>query len=387
MRYWVCLALASVPCSIEAAEPFPLHNGDRVVLVGNTLIEREQQYGYWETALTVRFADCNITFRNLGWSGDTVWGEARAGFDTAKEGFERLVKQTLALKPTVIILGYGSNESFAGEAGLARFEKQLNKLLDALAESRARFVILAPLMFEEKTWRAGHYAERKRDLKLYTEAIRRIARERKAHFADEIGERFPSPACLTNNGMHLTAFGYSRTETNLVSELGLLWSWRLKTIELAGNTSSKVQDRFLPDSPVPPEPGVGDVQGDSFVRARDLKPGRHTLYIDGRPVQTEDAEAWMKKDGLGVQVLKGPSLDQVEQLRRAIVEKNRLYFYRWRPQNETYLFGFRKHEQGQNAREMPLFDPLVAEKEAEIARLRVPVEHVYELKPAEEGKR
>ena len=56
-----------------------------------------------------------------------------------------------------------------------------------------------------------------------------------------------------------------------------------------------------------------------------------------------------------------------------------LYFYRWRPQNETYLFGFRKHEQGNNAREIPQFDPLVEAKEKEIARLRRPVKHTYEL--------
>ena len=69
----------------------------------------------------------------------------------------------------------------------------------------------------------------------------------------------------------------------------------------------------------------------------------------------------------------------MEALRRAIIAKNRLYFYRWRPQNETYLFGFRKHEQGNNAREIPEFDPLVAEQERLIALLRVPVMHVYEL--------
>jgi hypothetical protein len=48
----------------------------------------------------------------------------------------------------------------------------------------------------------------------------------------------------------------------------------------------------------------------------------------------------------------------------------------------TYLFGFRKHEQGQNAREIPQFDPLVAKQEAEIARLRRPVAHTYELNEA-----
>jgi hypothetical protein len=45
-------------------------------------------------------------------------------------------------------------------------------------------------------------------------------------------------------------------------------------------------------------------------------------------------------------------------------------FNRYRPQNETYLFGFRKHEQGQNAREVPLFDNLVLEAEKRIAELR-----------------
>src|SRR5580693_1391931 len=45
-----------------------LRDHDRVVLIGNTLIERDQRYGYLETALTERFSDRNITFRNLGWS-------------------------------------------------------------------------------------------------------------------------------------------------------------------------------------------------------------------------------------------------------------------------------------------------------------------------------
>ena len=56
-------------------------------------------------------------------------------------------------------------------------------------------------------------------------------------------------------------------------------------------------------------------------------------------------------------------------LRSAILAKNELYFHRWRPANNTYLFLFRKHEQGQNAKEIPLFDPLVAEREQEIAKL------------------
>ena len=62
--------------------------------------------------------------------------------------------------------------------------------------------------------------------------------------------------------------------------------------------------------------------------------------------------------------------DKLEPLRRAVVEKNQLFFYRWRPHNETYLFGFRKHEQGKNAKEVAEFDPLVSKAEEDIARIR-----------------
>ena len=49
--------------------------------------------------------------------------------------------------------------------------------------------------------------------------------------------------------------------------------------------------------------------------------------------------------------------------------KNKLFFNRWRPQNETYLHGFRKHEQGNNAKEIPQFDPLIANKDKNIQKI------------------
>ena len=62
-------------------------------------------------------------------------------------------------------------------------------------------------------------------------------------------------------------------------------------------------------------------------------------------------------------------IERIKAIREAIVAKNRLFFHRWRPQNETYLFGFRKHEQGKNAAEIAEFDPLVAEAEKTIQEL------------------
>ncbi|MGI9474638.1 MAG: SGNH/GDSL hydrolase family protein [Rubripirellula sp.] len=54
-----------------------------------------------------------------------------------------------------------------------------------------------------------------------------------------------------------------------------------------------------------------------------------------------------------------PCEESHESVRRRVSEKNQLFFHRYRPQNETYLFLFRKHEQGNNAVEIPQFDPLI----------------------------
>ena len=78
--------------SVALGASFEFEDGDRVVFVGDTLAEREQLYGYIEQRLTVEFPDRNVTFRNLGWSGDTIRGEARASGYQNPEGMPRLLK-------------------------------------------------------------------------------------------------------------------------------------------------------------------------------------------------------------------------------------------------------------------------------------------------------
>jgi lysophospholipase L1-like esterase len=56
-------------------------------------------------------------------------------------------------------------------------------------------------------------------------------------------------------------------------------------------------------------------------------------------------------------------------MRERIVEKNQLFFHHYRPQNETYLLLFRKHEQGNNAVELEQFRPLIEQADREIWEL------------------
>ncbi len=401
-----CIAVWSVPLGLASggpAEPFQLKDGDRVVLVGNTLIEREQRYGYWETLLTSRYPDRTITFRNLGWSGDTVFGEAQARFGSVADGFRHLKNHVLALKPTVILVGYGLNESFDGPPGLAKFRQGLKVLLDTLGQTKARIVLLTPLRHEDLGRPLPDPTEHNKNLQLYNEVLRQAAAERGLPLVDFfhlLGERSPAAPPLTDNGIHLTAAGYWHAAGALEHGLGLpAPTWRIRfdprgQVTAEGAKVDHVEARPLafqvtdarlpaplnPDAKAGPEhlPGYERV-----LRVEGLVPGKYTLTIDGHAVAEANATDWAR----GVTLRRGPEFDQVERLRATIIEKNLQYFHRWRPQNETYLFGFRKHEQGQNAREIPQFDPLVAQLEREIARLRVPVPHRYKLVPQRELKK
>jgi hypothetical protein len=387
-----------------AAEPvrFEWKDGDRVVLVGDTLIERDQSYGYFETLVTAANPDKTIVFRNLGWSADTPLGLARAAFDPPEAGFRRLKEHVLALKPTVLVIGYGMAASFDGEAGLPAFVAGLNTLLDALGPLQARFVFLSPIAHEDRGRPLPDPSNHNRDLERYRDAIRKLAEERHAWFVDLYEPTLSAHDYgidpLTDDGIHPTTYGSWYLASVIDLELRQVkrdqgWNVRVapggrvskpSAVRVAGVEAMPDRIRFEVTDPALPmplaPPGAPEaviwMGGKRTLRFAGLAPGRYTLSIDGRPAATSDADTWAS----GVALTAGPEFDQAEALRKAINEKNRLYFYRWRPQNETYLFGFRKHEQGNNAREIPLFDPLVGEKENEIARLRKPVPHVYELK-------
>jgi lysophospholipase L1-like esterase len=392
-----CLFLA--PLQALASEKFELLDGDRVVLLGGTLIEREPEYGYWETLLTIRYPERNITYRNLGWSGDTVFCDARAQFDPPAVGFRNLQEQLKTLKPTVILVGYGSNESFDGEAGLPRFRQGLAILLNKLDQTKARIVLLSPPHHEDLGRPLPHPADRNRGLRLYGDALRQETEKRHFPFIDlfdllEGGPKKNPLSSLTDNGIHFNSYGYWRAGFVIERVLGPSCPpWFLdikfdgKTKEIKGAKLSEIQVsplRFqITDSmlPAPPPPVAWASQNPSSGKERVLKigmlpPGRYGLHVDGKPVAGGTAAEW----GAGVRLSRGPEFHQVEKLRAIIVEKNRLYFHRWRPQNETYLYGFRKKEQGKNAKEIPEFDALIGKMEAEIANLRKPVPHRYELR-------
>lgn len=389
--------LATMTARGDESPRFVLSDGDRIVLVGDTLIERDQRYGYLETMLTLQNPDKDLTFRNLGWSGDTVSGLSRAGFEPPEAGYRQLIEQVHAAKPTVLIVGFGMADSFDGEAGLPRFVAGLNRFLDAVAGTQARVVLLSPIAHARlgAPWPdpSAHNAM----LERYGRSIAELARSRGAWFIDLFeptrSREARGGAPITDDGIVLNEAGYRFLAGRIARGLDPSDVWEAPRVELAmgvavgmvrrakvGRVESSVSGlRFrleretlaaAGDEADRPPIDLGFV-----LEVKGLPAGRYELRSDSRPVAARSADEWAR----GVQIADGADLAQVERLRATINRKNLLFFHRWRPQNITYLFGFRKHEQGKNAIEIPRFDPLVAEQENEIARLRKPVARAYEL--------
>jgi hypothetical protein len=373
------LALSPVEGLCQSSKkPFELVDGDRVVFVGNTFFERDLKYNHLETALTARWPSRNVAFRNLGWDGDTVWGDARAEFGSAADGFNSLSKHVADLKPSVILVAYGFSESFAGPGGVDPFIQQLDRMLDMLSRTQARIVVISPLRHEDLGRPLPDPAEHNRDLRLYVEAIAKVAGRRSYDFVNLFELAGSKEQPLTQNGIHLNDRGYRAATWAIERSLGLsplLWEVTLegksKALSVGTALSNAAGARFTAaDATLPVGPRT--------LRVTGLEPGRHVLKIDGAEAAAATAEEWAK----GVAIARGPEFEQLETLRRLIQEKNRHYFHYWRPQNDTYIFGFRRKEQGHLTAEFPKYPPILNEKDAEIAKLRVPMPHSYVLERA-----
>lgn len=295
---WTTLTAAAQEVTAPAAKPekkvFEFKDGDRLVLIGNTVIEREQRYGTFEPRLALALGDLKVSVRNLAWSGDTVFGHARSYFGPPEEGLQRLTGHLELLKPTVVMLCYGSEMAFEGLGGLPDFLTGYRNLLELIRKHApgARMIIVSPPPLETLPPPLPDQTGANKNISSFRDALRKFALSQNTSFVDlfELMGGVPKPGQtaqpLTENGVHYTRAGYEKLSTQLVAGLGLT------------------------------APTVASAE--------------------------------------------------LEPITREVLHKDELFFNRWRPQNETYLFGFRKHEQGQNAKEIPMFDPLIDQADGKI---------------------
>jgi hypothetical protein len=189
----------------------------------------------------------------------------------------------------------------------------------------------------------------------------------------------PAHSGLTNNGIHFTAQGYQIMARRIADGLDLPKSIS-SVIEMQGTNVSITKYAATSDSirfvmtparisslELPTIRGESEVHA-SQVRLQfsNLGAGKYSVYVDDVKVLRTTS----KQLKMGVLF---PSSFQHSAVKRAYeltADKNMMFFHRHRPQNETYLFLFRKHEQGNNAVEVPQFDPIVDGLENRIQAIR-----------------
>ena len=214
-QYGIFLESAPRP---EVCEPAPtslpllLEPGDRICLIGNTLLERAALFGDLPAVLHAGFPEHGLVIRTLAWSADEVDLMPRP------ENFADLEQHLLYAKADVILAAYGFNESFAGEAGLPAFEERLAAFVAGLkakafnGEAAPRIVLLSPIPNENV---AGVAAADRNNAAIaaYTDVMRTVAAEQGVGFVDLYGPMLQPLAAsgdLTINGCHLSAAGYRR---------------------------------------------------------------------------------------------------------------------------------------------------------------------------------
>ena len=116
--------------------PLRVRKGDTVVFLGDSITEQQLYTNYVESYLVSRFPGLNLRFYNAGWGGDVAPG-----------GLERLDRDVLSLKPSLVTICYGMNDAgyvFPTREIRERFEKAMRRIIARLKARGIRTVLFTP---------------------------------------------------------------------------------------------------------------------------------------------------------------------------------------------------------------------------------------------------
>lgn len=191
-----------------------LELGDHLCLVGNGLGERMQHQNFCETLLHQLMPQSNLTIRNLCFPGDTIDVRLRS------LNFGSPDKHLAHSNASAILFFFGSNESFAGEPGLAEFASKLEQLINETktkqynpSDRGPKIALVSPTAFEstgDRNLPDGNAHNRR--LAMYSTKMKEVAAKTGVGFVDLFTPTLElfnnSSARMTFDGLQLNADGY-----------------------------------------------------------------------------------------------------------------------------------------------------------------------------------
>ena len=217
--------------SARAQAVAPPAKGERIVLIGNGLAERDVHYSRIETELHLRYPDQTLFLRNMGHVGDTPgfrphpsrvsqWAFPGAEkFHPDKtihngKGFFPTPDQWLThLKVDTIVAFFGYNESFDGPSKVGNFEAELDAWVKHTlskaynGQTAPRLVLVSPIAFQNLSASRDLPSGDKENanLILYAAAVETVAKKHGLTFIDLFS---PTKALYNASDKVLTTAGF-----------------------------------------------------------------------------------------------------------------------------------------------------------------------------------
>jgi lysophospholipase L1-like esterase len=416
---------ASRVCASEepASDGFFFHDRDTPIeFIGDSITEQRMYTTLIESFVLSRYPQWQVTFRNVGWSGDTAWFQMRGGLENA------LSRDLLPQLPRAATIDFGMNDARGGLNSLGLYRSNLEALVTRLQQTGCRVAVCSPSPEERYEADQQGGSAYNQMLGIYAEAAKAIAA---AHHAVYVDQLTPFIGVITRgrtsgilgasgeprlmyDGVHPNWGGHLVMAASILSGLSapsLVSSMTIDARSAAAAITAQAacHGEILPGPldddevlrfarlderlpwPLPSEaalvqriPGFTPLADLSRydLTVTGLTPGSYQLSIDHEVVGTFSAQALASGVNLTSQC--GPILSQMHQLFAAIVQKNNTYYERWRTVQlyapPAWLSGVTIDEQ--RSRELARLDQSISDQERAITALRQPHAHLWELRNA-----
>ncbi len=178
---------AAAGSTVASKGKFDFRDHERIALMGGSLAERMNLFGYFESLLHTRFPEKNLVFRNFGWPADEVGNQQRP------DNYTTIDNPLEVFSPELFVCFFGFNEHFAGSSPkeITKFTDQYRTWIEDHKKKfskegrEARFILVSPIAFEaSESELLPDGTKNNETLELYSEAVLALAVELNVPFVD-----------------------------------------------------------------------------------------------------------------------------------------------------------------------------------------------------------